>query len=82
MQWYNNARKENENVVERMPVGRLSHARFLIWFDQTDIVKRHQWHDCIKSVWAPTSARKCDSTYQMCEMIKGLKEEQLIAQYC
>ncbi len=42
MQWYNNARKENENVVERMPVGRLSHARFLIWFDQTDIVKRHQ----------------------------------------
>ncbi len=82
MQWYNNARKEDENVVERMPVGRLSHARFLIWFDQTDIVKRHQWHDCIKSVWAPTSARKCDSTYQMCEMIKGLKEEQLIAQYC
>ncbi len=42
MQWYNNARKEDENVVERMPVGRLSHARFLIWFDQTDIVKRHQ----------------------------------------
>ena len=70
-------RRENETVVERIPIGRLGGALFLIWFDQAHIVKRYRWHEC-----EPTADRKCHSANQLCEMIKGLKDKQLIAQYC
>ncbi|MDH3672245.1 MAG: hypothetical protein OES46_13975 [Gammaproteobacteria bacterium] len=70
-------REKGGIVLERTPVYRPRHARFLIWFDQTDIVKRYHWHEC-----EPTGDRKCHYLNDMCQMIKGLQEEQLIAQYC
>ena len=70
-------RKKDKIVVERIPVGRPRHARFLIWFTQTDYVRRYRWHDC-----KPTGDRKCHYLNDMCQMIKGLQEKQLIAQYC
>ncbi len=77
MQTYKVRDKDGVLLSERIPVGRLGGALFLIWFDQADIVKRYRWHEC-----EPTADRKCHSANQLCEMIKGLKDEQLIAQYC
>lgn len=71
-------REKGGVVLERTP-GPLRHARLLIWFDQTDTVKRYRWHECKPTA---ASSRKCHSSNQLCEMIKGLKDEQLIAHYC
>ena len=80
-------RKKDKIVVERIPEGPLREARFLIWFDQADIVKRYRWHECtstLKSMFVTgrDPFLECHSANQMCEMIKGLKDEQLIAEYC
>ena len=79
-------RKEDKIVVERIPEDPLREARFLIWFDQTDIVKRYRWYECTswKSIFVTDRDPflECHSANQMCEMIKRLKDEQLIAQYC
>ncbi len=79
-------RKEDKIVVERIAEDPLREARFLIWFDQTDIVKRYRWYECTswKSIFVTDRDPflECHSANQMCEMIKRLKDEQLIAQYC
>ena len=81
-------RKKDNIVVERIPEGRLREARFLIWFDQADIVKRYRWYECtsdtLKAIFVTDRDPflECHSANQMCEMIKGLKDEQLIAEYC
>jgi hypothetical protein len=77
-------RKKDKIVVERIPEGRLREARFLIWFDQADIVKRYKLYRCgatFSSMFSGVNV-KCNSANQMCAMIKGLKDKQLIAQYC
>ncbi len=81
-------RKEDKIVVERIAEDPLREAHFLIWFDQTDIVKRYRWYECtswlFKSIFVTDRDPflECHSANQMCEMIKRLKDEQLIAQYC
>jgi hypothetical protein len=79
-------RKKDNIVVERIPEDPLREAHFLIWFDQTDIVKRYRWRECKRTLRSDFLGvdpfLKCHSANQMCEMIKRLKDEQLIAEYC
>ena len=82
MQIYKVRRKDN--IRERIPEGPLREARFLIWFDQADIVKRYRLYHCgatFSSMFSGVNVN-CNSANQMCDMIKVLKDKQLIAQYC